>query len=231
MDWHDLMHDDSLTDTIVIPPLDLQAGLTLPHKARAILLAAYSFPAASLSPETMRIAEAFYRAGFGSFVFNPLTPDEYEGSTDVSETLFLTSRIEIAIDFVRTYPKTASLPVVLLGVGDGAAAGLMAAAYWPETISAVIYAGGWPDLSEEPLSSIMAPMLLIKSASRRGGCDLNLGLLERFSSETDIVTIPAAIDRFDVFSRHDELAHYTVNWLMRHIGKGKTTDTDRTDPK
>lgn len=142
----------------------LDADLTVPVDAQALVLFAHGSGSSRYSPRNRFIASELNELQIATVLADLLTPmeeelDERSGAYrfDIS---MLTRRVVKLIDWSRSYEPISMLPLALFGASTGSAAALEAAAARPETVRAVVSRGGRPDLAKR-LPDVMAPTLLI----------------------------------------------------------------------
>jgi dienelactone hydrolase len=70
----------------------------------------------------------------------------------------LGKRIVSVVDWLKTVPELAALPIGLFGASTVAAAALLAAADRPDRVMAVVSRGGRPDLAGDSLIQVQARM-------------------------------------------------------------------------
>jgi alpha-beta hydrolase superfamily lysophospholipase len=132
---------------VIIGPAALEGTLTLPEKARGIVLFAHGSGSSRLSPRNQHVARALEDRGFATLLLDLLTPAEALDSGNVFDIELLAERVSDAISWVRADSRTHCLPLGLFGASTGAAAALVAAARHPGTVGAVVSRGGRPDLA------------------------------------------------------------------------------------
>jgi dienelactone hydrolase len=124
----------------------LQGDLTLPKGARGLVLFAHGSGSSRLSPRNRMVAGRLQDSGFGTLLFDLLTVRE-EALDTITRKLrfdieFLAMRLIAATEWVASRPAARPLRLGYFGASTGAAAALVAAAWRPGLVSAVVSRGG-----------------------------------------------------------------------------------------
>jgi len=117
----------------------LEGNLTIPQKAKGIVLFAHGSGSSRLSPRNRYVAEALNKAGLATLLFDLLTAEEEAVDIHTREHRF---NISLSTDWVTENPSTQKLTIGYFGSSTGAAAALVAAADKKEKINAIVSRGG-----------------------------------------------------------------------------------------
>lgn len=206
-------------------PLDggyLQGDLTVPANARGLILFAHGSGSGRLSPRNRMVARRFQEQRFGTLVFDLLT--EHEAQTDMTAATLrfdielLASRLVAAAEWLVAQPVAHSLPLGYFGASTGAAAALLAAAWQPDLVSAIVSRGGRPDLAGSALKEILTPTLLIVGGDDKTVIRLNEGALARLAAPVkEMVIVPGASHLFEEPGTLEEVAYIASIWFARHL--------------
>lgn len=101
--------------------------LTAAGSARALVVFAHGSGSSRHSPRNRAVAAALHRAGFGTLLFDLLTPAEEADRANVFDIETLAGRL---VNATGRLLRRESLPVGVFGASTGAAAALRAAAPW-----------------------------------------------------------------------------------------------------
>ena len=142
-------------------PVRVAGHLTIPVNPKGIVVFAHGSGSSRFSSRNIYVADVLNEAGFGTVLFDLLTPAEEADRANVFDIELLASRLVDVIDWLTTRGDTASLPVGLFGASTGAGAALRAAADPRVDVKAVVSRGGRPDLAGAWLARVDAPTLLI----------------------------------------------------------------------
>jgi putative phosphoribosyl transferase len=202
----------------------LDGDLIVPADARGLVLFAHGSGSSRRSPRNRRVAGQLQNAGFGTLLFDLLTPDEERLDAITAELRFdialLAERLVGATDWVASQPELRDLPVGYFGASTGGAAALVAAALRPRAVHAVVSRGGRPDLAGGYLPEVEAPTLLIV-----GGLDLpviamNRGALAELRvSAKQLAIVPGAGHLFEEPGALDRVAKLARTWF-EYLGAG-----------
>jgi putative phosphoribosyl transferase len=198
----------------------LKGDLTLPAKARGLVLFAHGSGSGRLSPRNRHVAAALQQRGLATLLFDLLTgaeeSAELPGSGLRFDIPFLARRLAAATSWARSQDDVGPLPLSYFGASTGAAAALMAAAEEP-SIAAVVSRGGRPDLAGDALEQVRAPTLLIVGGRDREVLELNRLALARLASrEKELVVVPGASHLFEEPGALEEVVRLAGAWLLRH---------------
>ena len=144
----------------------LEGALTIPQRAKGVVLFAHGSGSSRHSPRNNFVAQTLQDAGIGTLLMDLLTKAEdmiYENRFDID---LLTWRLERATQSLIEQREARCLDVGYFGASTGAAAALNAAATFGASIGAVVSRGGRPDMAMSVLDRVESPTLLIV-----GGCD------------------------------------------------------------
>jgi dienelactone hydrolase len=163
------------------------------------------------------VAGVLQEAGMGTLLFDLLTRDEdtlYENRFDID---LLTERLKAATLWLGKQPQAAGFALGYFGASTGTASALRAAADLGPAISAVVSRGGRPDLAEQALPRIHAPVLLIVGGNDSVVIDLNRRAYAMIGSEKHLAIIPGATHLFEERGALEEAARLAAEWFKRHL--------------
>lgn len=193
--------------------VSLEADLT--DGERGLVVFAHGSGSSRRSPRNRQVAAALNTAGFGTLLFDLLTPDEELEDTRTARLRFdiplLARRLSAVVGWAATRP------VGLFGASTGAAAALVTAAERPDDVAAVVSRGGRPDLAGEALAVVRAPTLLIVGGRDLEVLSLNERAAARMPAEKAIVVVPGAGHLFAEPGALEEVARLAENWFARHM--------------
>lgn len=204
----------------------LEGELRVPQGARGLVAFAHGSGSSRHSPRNQRVARALEEAGFGTLLFDLLTPDE--GARDARtralrfDVALLTRRLAGATDWLRQRDDTRTLALGYFGASTGAAAALAAAAERPQEIGAVVSRGGRPDLAGAALERVRAPTLLVVGENDPTVLALNREAQQRIPGEPELSVVPGATHLFEEAGALDEVARRAHGWFDRHLTRNAT---------
>lgn len=199
----------------------LKGMLTVPNAVRGIVAFAHGSGSSRLSPRNQEVARALQDAGFGTLLFDLLTHDEAVVDERTREHRFdvplLGERMTAAIDWLRTQPPTATLPIGLFGASTGAAAALVAAADRPDAVGTVVSRGGRPDLAGDALARVVTPTLLIVGELDTVVIDMNQSARVRLRGMSTMAIIEGASHLFEEPGTMEQVTRHAIRWFEIHL--------------
>jgi len=194
----------------------LPGQLNMPDLAVAVVLFAHGSGSSWLSPRNQYVARTLNEAGFGTLLFDLLTPLESEDRRKVFDISLLAERLVQVTHWVKSHCPSQSLPIGYFGASTGAAAALCAAAELGEQISAVVSRGGRPDLAMSQLKQIKAPVLLIVGEYDDPVIEMNQKAL-RYIQNGELTIVPNATHLFEESGALEAVSRLATHWFSRHL--------------
>ena len=199
----------------------LDADLSIPRKARGVVLFAHGGGSSRRSPRNRQVAKRLRDSGFATMLADLLTPDEERRDATTGAFRFdidlLAERLAATIDWLLDQPSTARLPIGLFGASTGAAAALEAASRRPAAVRAVVSRGGAPDLADGSLPAVRAPTLLIVGGRDEDVLELNELAAGALPADSEIRVVPGATHLFDEPGALEQVAEWAAEWFDRHL--------------
>lgn len=199
----------------------MRAFLTIPEKARSIVLFAHGAGSSRHSPRNQHVAQKLQDAGLATLLLDLLTEDEeridmYTGRLRF-DIPFLAGRLEAATGWVLSYEQTSGLDIGYFGASTGAAAALVASVQRPEAVRAIVGRGGRPDLAMNVLPEVKPPVLLIVGSRDPDILEMNRQAAARLTTEHDLVVVPGASHLFEEPGKLDIVADLARTWFAQHM--------------
>jgi predicted phosphoribosyltransferase/dienelactone hydrolase len=204
------------TEDIRIGPKGLGGFLTVPEKARGLIIFAHGSGSSRHSPRNAHAARSFEQLGFATLLFDLLTEDEARDRRNVFDIALLAKRVVLAVDWTRQQTSLQNLPVGVFGASTGGGAALAAAAASPH-IRAVVSRGGRPDLAGSALPHVHVPSLLIVGGNDREVLALNEAAAARMTCEHRISVVPDAGHLFEEPGTLDKVLALSGAWFSKHL--------------
>ncbi|WP_433932289.1 phosphoribosyltransferase family protein [Sorangium cellulosum] len=209
-------------------PLCVQAGtaalpgdLAIPERAVGLVIFAHGSGSSRRSPRNRSVAEALWRWGLATLLFDLLTEGEEAEDRRSARLRFdvdlLARRLVGATDWALARPELRHLGVGYFGASTGAAAALMAAAARPRVVGAVVSRGGRPDLAGAALSRVRAPTLLIVGSADTAVLGLNHEALDRLAGPRRLAVVPSATHLFEEPGALAAVARLAGEWFAHHL--------------
>ena len=195
----------------------LDGVLTIPDRAKGLVIFAHGSGSSRSSPRNAHVAEALNGRGLATLLFDLLSEPEAADRRNVFDIALLGARVAEAVAWVRKNRETSSFGVGLFGASTGAAAALVAAAKTPGDVAAVVSRGGRPDLAGEVLPFVQAPTLLIVGGADPEVLDLNEDALAQLTCEKRLEIVPGATHLFEEPGSLDQVVDLAGVWFERHL--------------
>ena len=200
---------------------ELPGELVVPTGGDALIVFAHGSGSSRRSPRNRQVAAALEGAGFGTLLFDLLTPQEEGVDQQTAEFRFdiplIGRRMIDVVDWLGRARETSELEIGLFGASTGAAAALIAAAERPRRVSAVVSRGGRPDLAVAVLPRVEAPTLLIVGERDTEVMRLNQMARSHVRAECELEIVPGASHLFEEPGTLDHVAVLATGWFQRHM--------------
>lgn len=208
------------TQAIEIPVkgVRLDGDLTLPDKARGIVIFSHGSGSSRKSPRNRFVAEQLQERGLATLLLDLLTEEEdevYETRFDID---FLSRRLLEVVQWAMKNPSTEGLNIGLFGASTGAASALRVAAELDESVKAVVSRGGRPDLAGDKfLAKVAAPTLLLVGGLDFGVIELNQAAFERMTCVKKMEIVSGATHLFEEPGKLEEVALAASKWFEKYL--------------
>lgn len=220
------MADSALLKTVAVRipagEVFLNADLTIPAEAKAIVAFAHGSGSSRRSPRNRYVAETLNGYKFATLLADLLTEEEEIIDMRTRHLRFdipmLAGRLIDIAAWLQHEPQTKHLKIGWFGASTGAGAALIAAARRPENIMAVVSRGGRPDLAGDYLPNVSAPVLLIVGENDPQVIDLNEEALSRLNAQSKLEIVPGATHLFEEPGTLESAALLAAKWFRNHSG-------------
>jgi putative phosphoribosyl transferase len=202
---------------VTIGPRGLEGILYLPREPIGLIIFAHGSGSSRFSPRNTFVAERLVDCGFAALLFDLLAVEEAEDRRNVFDISLLGARVREAIAWASRRSQICDLPIGLFGASTGAAAALVAAAYEPTRIAAIVSRGGRPDLAGEALAQVKAPTLLIVGGFDHDVLELNHHALRQLRCEARLDIVPGATHLFEEAGTLEKVVTHAVRWFLTHV--------------
>ncbi|MCV7204297.1 hypothetical protein B7435_32470 [Mycolicibacterium peregrinum] len=197
--------------------------LTIPESACGVVVFAHGSGSSRHSPRNQYVARVLNEAGFGTLLFDLLTPEEERNRANVFDIELLASRLVDVTVWLTDQPDTATLPVGYFGASTGAGAALAAAAEPRVNVAAVVSRGGRPDLAGEALHNVFAPTLLLVGGRDDVVIELNRRARAMIPAHCELAIIPGATHLFEEPGALERVAELARDWFIEYLVTHPTT--------
>ncbi|KAA9332056.1 alpha/beta hydrolase [Hymenobacter busanensis] len=200
-----------------LPHATLAADLTLPPNAPGVIIFAHGSGSSRLSPRNQYVAQRLQQAGFGTLLFDFLTPAEDALMELRFDHALHTRRLIGATSWVCRELRLFDLNMGFFGASTGAASALQAAAELGDRVKAVILRGGRPDLALSALPQVKAATLLIVGGQDWPGVSLNEQALEALPGPKHLRVVPGAGHLFEEPGTLAEVGDLATDWCEKYL--------------
>lgn len=202
---------------VEVGSLQLAGRLTIPERARGIVVFAHGSGSSRHSPRNRFVASVLNDAGLATLLLDLLTPAEEVNRANVFDIGLLASRLVEVAAWLTRQADTAQLPVGYFGASTGGGAALRAAADPRVKISAVVSRGGRPDLAGKALADVLAPTLLIVGGRDDVVLEFNRQAQAAMRTECRLVVVPGATHLFEEPGALEQVAELACHWFVEHL--------------
>ncbi len=201
--------------------VELDGDLTVPADAEGLVVFAHGSGSSRKSPRNRFVAETLNKHGQATLLADLLTPDEeVVDNTTLHlrfDIPFLAKRLGHMLQWAADNEATRHLNIGCFGASTGAAAALIAAAYMPKTVKAVVSRGGRPDLAGEYLPMVKAPTLLIVGTRDPEVLHLNREALKSLNTDSGLRLVHGASHLFEEPGTLEQVAELAAKWFATHL--------------
>jgi putative phosphoribosyl transferase len=197
----------------------LKGDLVIPEKPIGIVIFSHGSGSSRFSSRNRMVAELIQKHNIATFLFDLLTEKEdqiYENRFNID---LLTSRLIETTEWLMENKNIKGLPVGFFGASTGAASALRAAAYFGETVKAVVSRGGRPDMAITELPMVTAPTLLIVGGLDVPVIGMNKMAFDELQSVKEMKIIPGATHLFEEPGKLLEVADLATAWYKKYLTK------------
>ena len=202
---------------VVIGRSHLEGLLTVPEKAKGLVIFAHGSGSGRFSPRNNQVARRLQESGFATLLPDLLKEGEERDRRNVFDIPLLAQRLKEVTEWAEAVPARGSLPIGYFGASTGAGAALLAAAGSDARVRAVVSRGGRPDLAMAALPSVDAPTLLLVGSLDTQVLDLNRAALAQLRCVKKLVVIPGASHLFEEAGTLDQVVSEASNWFSEHL--------------
>ena len=230
-DHGDKFHPQTRTVKIPAAGVILNADLTIPDAALAIVAFAHGSGSSRHSSRNRYVAETLNGFRFATLLADLLTEEEEAVDLHTPQLRFdipmLADRLIDVASLLQREPQTENFKIGWFGVSTGAGASLIAAARRPENIMAGVSRGGRTDFAGAYLPQVTAPVLLIVGENDLEVLELNQSALAQLNMESRLEIVPNATHLFEEPGTLEAVALLAAQWfegeLKRPAGREART--------
>ena len=202
--------------SIPVGEIRLKGILSIPEDCLGIVLFSHGSGSSRLSKRNQYVAEILQKKGFGTLLFDLLTPEEDLYYLNRFEIDMLHERLMAATKWLQKHPSARDLGMAYFGASTGAASALLAAAKLPE-VFAVVSRGGRPDLAMDAIPDIKVPCLFVVGSLDTEVLSLNQKAFDKLSGEKHLEVVEGASHLFEEEGKLQQVAELASSWFKSHL--------------
>lgn len=207
----------------------LEGDMMLPPLAKGLILFAHGSGSGRFSPRNHFVAQYLNKQGYATFLLDLYGKHESDLIRQEFNLTLLADRLQEVTKKLKSFPFLSKLPVGYFGSSTGAAVALVAAAFLPEQIHAVVSRGGRTDLADEFLHRVHAPTLLLAGGDDPVILGFNQNSLKLLDVPKALRVIPGASHLFEEPGTLEAVALETGEWLKDHLGNSPIMSKSRVN--
>lgn len=205
---------------IPVGELTLKGDLYIPSNAKGIIIFSHGSGSSRFSVRNIKVASHLQRQGFGTLLFDLLTPNEDDFRSNRFDIELLSSRLKQAVLWLGSFPPCIGLKLGIFGASTGAASALTVASIMPR-IAALVLRGGRPDLAFGILQQVHAPTLLIVGGLDLDVIKLNQQAFDLMECAKKLEVVDGATHLFEEPGKLDLVSKLASDWFDTHLVKAE----------
>lgn len=210
----------------------LEGNLEIPARAKGIVIFAHGSGSSRHSRRNKFVAGIIRERGFGTLLFDLLTPEEERVDIYTRHLRFdiemLAERLLAVAEWLGEAEETKNLPLGFFGASTGGGAALAVAAKLGKKVGAVVSRGGRPDLAGPALSQVEAPVLLIVGGADEPVIELNKEALAALHCRKELTIVPGATHLFEEPGALRIVAETAGEWFVKHLKNESSAAAEKT---
>ncbi|BAY81979.1 dienelactone hydrolase [Calothrix parasitica NIES-267] len=209
--------------SIELDSVRLQAEIVLPLACQGMVVFVHSSGVGSYSTRNRYLAHLLRKtAGVATVQIDLLTPQEeaidLRSKHCSSNVQFLVKRLTAATNWLLDYPLTSHLKIGYFGEQTGADAALLAAAENKSAVGAVVSCSGKNCLTQDALSRLQTPSLLIVGENDLPAITTNQDAVEQIQiTDKELKIIPNVGRQFKETGAIEEIARLASHWFKQYL--------------
>jgi putative phosphoribosyl transferase len=195
----------------------LTGDLAIPRQAQAIVIFAHGSGSSRYSPRNQFVARKLQERHYATLLFDLLTVEENKTYFNRFQIELLAKRLIDVTKWVSSEILTANMAIGYFGASTGAAAAMIAASELPDKVLAVVSRGGRPDMAEDALNKVQAPVLLIVGGNDDVVIELNEKAYEKLETPKELAIVKGATHLFEEEGKLEEVTDYALGWFGKYL--------------
>ncbi len=199
----------------------LEGFLNIPRQPRGVVLFAHGSGSSRSSPRNQFVARVLHDVDIATLLIDLLTVREEAYDRSTGHLRFnidlLGERVAQVTRWLTEYPATHSLQIGYFGASTGAAAAFVAAAHYPQVVTAIVSRGGRPDLATSYLDCVQSAVLLIVGAEDTQVIALNRLAYSLLHAPKQLEIVAGATHLFEEPGALEQVAQLASRWFRRYL--------------
>ena len=216
-------HVEEKIVSIELDSIRLQAEIVLPKNCQGMVILVHNSGIGRYSTRNRYLAHLLRQtAGLATVQIDLLTPQEeaidLRSKHCSSNVQFLAKRLTDATKWLLEYPFTSNLKIGYFGEQTGAGAALLAAAEKSTSVGAVVSCSGKTCLTNETLSSLKTPTLLIVGENDLPAIPKNEDIIKQIpTADKELKIVQNASRQLKEAGAVEEVARLASHWFKQYL--------------
>lgn len=203
--------------TVRLPPVGNEGLLTIPERARGLVIFAHGESSGRTSPRNATVAEELRQAGYATLLLDLLTEHERSQPDTAWDVNLFALRLTEAVLWAQGEDMVRNLPIGLYGGSIGAAAAVITAAQDNAEVTAIVCRGGRIDRAGDALAKVTAPTLLVVGSEDKEVLDINRKSQTKLRCENELSVITSGGHLFDEPGTLARVSALARRWFDLHL--------------
>jgi pimeloyl-ACP methyl ester carboxylesterase len=204
---------------------ELEAVLTLPRRARGLVVVAQAKAASRPSSFQRFLSDGLRAVGIGTCLVDLLGRSEAGKAETAQELDSLSQRLESVLSHLSQAADTWDLPLAVVGIDAVAPAALTMAAERPDLVCAAICCCGRPDAARIDFERLFVPTLLLAPDNNARLLRAHEGVFLRLRCSSQLAVIRGGERRLGEPGPLAECERAIRGWCRKHLPAQRNTDS------
>lgn len=202
---------------IPINSLELEGELTIPPRAKGLVIFAHGSGSSRHSPRNKFVAQTLQKNSLATLLVDLLSEEEDNDYQNRFDITLLTERLIAITDWATHNEQTENLAIGYFGASTGAAAAILAAEDAEDTVKAVVSRGGRVDLAYGAAELLKTPTLLIVGQEDYDVRKANEKIFLKLKCKKLLTVVPKATHLFEEPGTLNRVAELASAWFKENL--------------
>lgn len=223
MPEHVAVHSEVVEHEVQIPTSEalLCGRLIVPRTARGIVLFTREGSCDRGDALCGFVGECLNDRGVATLLLNLLTPEENADDARTGHLRYnvglLARRLSECTVWTQRHEETRRLEISYCGIGNGAAAALIASARGGQNVKALVSLAGRADLADEDIAAVKTPVLFVIPGADPQLAEIAHRARRRMQARTELSVVPHASHSFEEPGTVENAARLVGKWFERFL--------------